>query len=498
MKKYLSVLLCLVLLISLVACKGGAGGNETPTQNEVQTTIESKIDTSSFRLSYSKSDSLNPFESSTLNNQVVESLVYESLFYVDESYEAQPQLAERYSYPDNKTLSVELKGGVHFSDGTLLTAENVEYSFKQAKDSPHWESTLSNFKSAKAESDKVIIFKLKSPNPNAHKLLTFAVARAKDNDDGFRAGTGRYKFVNSDGTIALVVNDKKTGFTPNIIKISLVNITTEESIVNAINIGNISYAYRDMAEGSKAKIKTSQKTVNLNNLIYIGIYGKSGITANYNIRRAINYALDRDAIVKGAYRGYGKSALSIFNPASAIAKETVMFSPSSDSASAKQAIASAKLGKDKKLELSLLCSNREGSRAAAQLVKQQLESVGFKVKLSIEKRSAYLSKVRNGNFDLYIGETKLPSDLGLQSFFEKDGATSYGIDLENEDTAKSYNEYLEGKSEIGKFIIDFSQELPFIPVLYRQGMICYSKSLKGDIQGYDGNYFSNIEEWYYG
>ena len=55
---------------------------------------------------------------------------------------------------------------------------------------------------------------------------------------------------------------------------------------------------------------------------------------------------------------------------------------------------------------------------------------------------------------------------------------------------------MNGKKEIGDFMLKFSEEIPFVPVLYRQGMICYSKSLHGDMQGYVNNYFSNIEDWY--
>ena len=39
--------------------------------------------------------------------------------------------------------------------------------------------------------------------------------------------------------------------------------------------------------------------------------------------------------------------------------------------------------------------------------------------------------------------------------------------------------------------------MPFIPVVYRNGVICYSKAMHGDMQGSYGNFFSNIEDWYY-
>jgi hypothetical protein len=77
------------------------------------------------------------------------------------------------------------------------------------------------------------------------------------------------------------------------------------------------------------------------------------------------------------------------------------------------------------------------------------------------------------------------------------GATRYGINISESKTAKAYTGYLNSQNEIGGFILAFSQEMPFVPLLYRQGMICYSKSLHCDMQGYVDNYFSNIQDWYY-
>ena len=37
--------------------------------------------------------------------------------------------------------------------------------------------------------------------------------------------------------------------------------------------------------------------------------------------------------------------------------------------------------------------------------------------------------------------------------------------------------------------------MPYIPLIYKKGMICYSKAMNGDMQGYYGNYFSNIDSW---
>ena len=495
-KKYLSLFLLVVVLVcSFTACSNSSSDQEEH-KLVVQTTTELVTDTSGFKLSYTQSDSLNPFESDTLNNQIVQSLVFESLFVLDEGYETQPMLATSYNYPDNQTLCVTISNGNKFSDGSSIDADNIVYSFNQAKDSPHYKNSLKAISGAKAVSSNTIEFYLAYPNPNAHKLLTFAIAKSKKDKKGYPIGSGRYKFGDGDGMVFLEVNDYKTDFTPHFTKIQLVNITSAQSIENAINIGNISFAFRDLSEGSSAKMQCNKKAVNLNNLVYIGINSFLGITKDENIRRAISLAIDRDALVKSAYQGYAKSATSVFTSASVIGKQTAVFDKTSDTAAAKQEISQSGY-KGKELSIDILINDNPNRVAAARLIKQQLEAVGFKVSINKESNKAYKSKIKNKAFDLYIGETKIPDDMNLNSFFTSDGATHYGIKLDSGKVAKAYKGYLNSENEIGSFILSFSQEMPFVPLLYRQGMICYSKSMHGDMQGYAGNYFSNIQDWYY-
>jgi peptide/nickel transport system substrate-binding protein len=495
-KKIMAVILSAVVL----ACTFSACSNSKNNQNNhklvTQTTTQIVTDTSSFKLSYTQSDSLNPFESDTLNNQVVENLVFESLFVLDENFEPVPQLATSFAYENSKTLSVTITSGNKFSDGSALTAKNVVYSFNEAKNSYRYKNALKAISSASAVSDSVINFSLAYANPDAHRLLTFAIAKEGTDKKGYPIGSGRYKFGEGNGTVYLEINKNKEDFSPRFTKIPLVNIATSESIDNALNIGNISYAFRDLSEGSATKMQCSKKTVNLNNLVYIGINNRTGITKDENIRKAISLATDRDALVKSAYQGYAKSAVSVFNSACAIGKQTALFNKTADNAAARQAINQSGYAK-KELSVDILVNKNQNRLAAARLIKQQLEAVGFKVTIDEESNKTYNYKIKNGAFDLYIGETKIPGDMSLNSFFTSKGATHYGINTDKSKSAKAYRGYLNSENEIGGFILAFSQEMPFVPLLYRQGMICYSKSLHGDMQGYVDNYFSNIEDWYY-
>lgn len=493
-KRCLAILLAVVTIICMLV---GCSSKPNEINNQIITEAPTKVteDTTSFKLSYSQSDSLNPYESKALNNQILQELVYESLFVIDEQYEAQPSLAIGYSYTDSKTLEVTIESGHIFSDGSSITANDVVASFNEAQISPHWKNSLAPIKSAYATSSNRITFNLLYADPNAHKLLTFAITKANaDDKNGYLIGSGRYVFSNEDGGVYLNINKKHNGFTPHFTKIKLVNVTTSQSIDNAVNIGNITYAFRDLAEGDNTRISCNKKNVGLNNLVYIGINSHIGITSNKSIRQAISLATDRETIVKSAYQGNATPSTNIYNPASALGKETSLFSTKADIPAAKQAIAQSGYGKSQ-LKLDILVNKNRNRSAMASLLKQQLEAVGFKVSISEIEDKQYKSYVKNYYFDIYIGETKIPNDMRLNSFFDRKGETRYGIDSDTK-VKKSYQAYMNGDSDIGTFLLDFYDEMPFIPILYRQGMICYSKSMHGDMQAYNGNYFSNIQDWY--
>lgn len=495
-KRLLSLILAITLLATMLGACSAKRAENSDHALVTESTTELVTDTQSFKLSYSQSDSLNPFESKTLNNQIVQNLVFDSLFTIDESFEVQPSIATSYAYEGKDALTVTIPLGIKFSDGSNLTAEDVVNSFYDAKKSVHWGNGLDAIDSASTVSETVIKFNLAYPNPMAHNLLTFAITNGKTDSAGYPIGSGRYKFGESDGTVFIEVNKSHENFNPHFTKITLTNITASESIDNAINIGNISYAYRDLAEGTKTKIIANKKAVNINNLVFVGINEDVGITSNEYIRRAISLAIDRDMLVKSAYQGYAKPATSVFNSATKLGRQTVIFSKNADTSASKQAIAQSEYSSDK-LSLTLLVNKNSNKQSVAKLVKQQLENVGFKISIDSVGSKEYMSKIKNRAFDIYIGETKIPNDLSLKSFFSKSGSTRYGIDLSNSETKSAYNGYLKGKNEVGKFILEFSQEMPFVPLLYRQGMICYSKSMHGDMQGYVENYFLNIEDWYY-
>lgn len=492
-KQILAILLAVLLTVScFTACTQNP---QEDTQTTQQAATQFLTDDENFKLSYTQSDSLDPFEAKTQNNQVLASLVFEALFVLDENFSAQPDIATGYEYTDSKTLTVTIPSGLVFSDASALTSEDVVYSFEAAADSPAYGSSLSGIDSAYADGDNTVVFTLHYANPYAHNLLTFPIASTKKSKKGYPIGSGKYRYKATQRGLTLSANDKE-GFQPHITTIHLINIAAADSIDNAVNIGNISYAFRDLSENSTKRMTAAKKQVMLNNLVYIGFNNKSAAMSDARVRKAVSLAIDRATIAKSAYSGYAEAARSVFNPDFELADGTTLFAAEADPAAAKQQIALSGVA-EKALNITLLINKNTNRATAAGLIKTQLESVGFKVTVEEEKFSVYQTRIKNLDYDLYLGETRLPNDMCLNTFFTDSGAARYGIAQDKNSTAALYEKYLNGEEELGKFILSFSESMPFAPVVYRKGMICYSKSLKGDMQGYYGNFFTNIEDWYF-
>lgn len=490
--KHIALILAILLIISSLA---GCTSNSNEEQ-EITTTepVSAKItDDTSFKLSYTQADSLDPFKATAQNNQVLASLVFESLFDINEAYEITPNIASEYEYEDSQTLRVDIKSGLTFSNGEALTSDDVVYSIEAALDSPAYGSLLEGISGASAGDGYVEIY-LNYANPYAVNLLTFPITSLHNDDDGFPLGNGRYHYESSDGKTILKANVSES-FNPYITTINLVNIAAADSIDNAINIGNISYAYRDLSTDISKRISSAKKLVNINNLVFIGLNGKSGITADAHIRQAISLAADRQTLADSAYSGYATIAVSPFNPSFADTNGVNLFSQNAELASAKQAILQSAYSSDK-LDISILVyKNNEAKLAMATLLKSQLEAAGFTVSIDGQYYKDYLSKISYGQYDIYIGEVKLSDDMCLYPLLSESGNVSQNIDFDELTCDDLYEAYLSGDAELGKFMLAFNEEMPFVPILYRKGMICYTKAMNGDMQGYYGNLFSNIESW---
>lgn len=136
----------------------------------------------------------------------------------------------------------------------------------------------------------------------------------------------------------------------------------------------------------------------------------------------------------------------------------------------------------------------EGRAAAADFAANSLIEAGFDVRLEKLPYDEYVKRLSDGDFDLYIGETKLTPDMELSVFFSKDGAACFAA-ADESTAAGAYYDLKSGKIDMRTFCGVFDEYLPFLPLCCRMGTVYYSRELKYEGFVNENNIFKNIYSW---
>lgn len=486
MKKLICILLIIALSLTMFSCTG----NE---ETEITTAPVTDNGTQSERilnLAYSKGDTLNPFTCTTTSNLQILRLVYDSLYTLDKSYKPTPSVAYAGEVSE-KTVTVTLNS-VSFSDGSQLTAQDVTASFTSAKESGAYSAKLANFESASASGTNAVIFTLTNADPYALACLTFPIVKGGNNTEDFPAGSGRYIPHVSGESVYLVVNAQKTGFAPAIKTIMLSPVRNSDAVVSSLEIGNIGFYYNDLSNGIYSRLNAHNVEMGLNNFVYMAFNSASEIVSNPAVRQAVNLALDRSTIVSNAFQGHARATYSPFNPDwhLLVSKDLTV---TKNKEQAKELIADSGIDFTTK-ELTLLVgSENQFKTETASLIKDYLSEIGVTVNIVKVSSDEFVAALEEGSYDMYIGEIRLTPNMDLNQLLGG-GAVSYGIDSTSR-TCSRYSQLLAGECEIMDFINAFNQDLPFIPICYRNASVSFTNSLQGDFASCDADVFSGIETW---
>lgn len=537
-KTILSVILVIMLTV-LSACGSGTPDTVSSTDSEPSEDIQET--SRSFSLAYCSTDSLDPYTATTRYNKELCGLLYDSLITVDNSYSPLYRLADSIDLED-RSCTITIKDAL-FSDGTQVSASDVEYSMKKARASDtKYKTQLENVYSYSATGSKTLEITLKSIDPYFINLLDFPIIKAdsdsKTNDDGKQlppVGSGRYIF----GDGALAANENYIGGSLNIKTIELVDTPDAESFDHNLELGNISFSYSDLSDNTPLKMTGKSLSVPLNNLVYLGVNFKNTYLSQPQFRQAVSLALNRNKIVSDCYYNYAQPAAG---PYPSGFEDTAGLQTITPTENTNRAVAIlSELGYNNKdndgylldssgnrITLTLLCNLDNNARSqTAQLIKSQLAAAGIFTEIRTVNWNAYLSELNNLSFDLYIGEVKLMNNMDISPLVtEKSGAcfgyiktpagnnkndasssvsngTSSGDAGSSTDasdnsyiTVSAYDmvtAFYKGEASVADVTAAFSAELPVIPLVHRMGQVAYSSDIISGPASTVGDIYSGIE-----
>lgn len=264
---------------------------------------------------------------------VHEPLIQSTLITTDENLEFINDLATSYSCSDDGlTWTFELRDDVAFTDGEPLAASDVAFTVNSAIKSDTFEGDLSMVDEAVAVSDTVVELHLNKPyNALLYTLAVLGIVPEHAYGDGYGSapiGSGRYMLERWDrGQQAIFSANPDYYGEPPLMERVVVVFMEEDAALAAVQAGevDIAYTYATHAQQSFDGYElvyyatVDSRGISLPTQPAGGTKSEGGtsyamgndVTSDLSVRRALTYAIDRDAVIENVLSGYGKPAYSV-------------------------------------------------------------------------------------------------------------------------------------------------------------------------------------------
>lgn len=313
-------------------------------------------------------------------------LIYSRLVESDGDMNIVPGLAESWEQLDDRTMQFHLRKGVKFHNGYDFTAEDVKFSFERMMNSPRIAFVLPPIERIDIVDDYTVNLVTKSPfgpllahlsHPAlgmvSKKLLTENPDSLKENP----IGTGSYKFKSwtLGDSLTLEKNgnfyEKRDGLQ----YITFKNIVEASNRTIGLETGEFDVAL-SISSVDEENIKNNPKLQLITkpsiSYTYVGMNTEKTPFNDVKVRKAINYAIDKEA------------------------------------------------GYENGFTASILAFGGEANSQTAEIIQAYLKEIGIILKVELVEVSAYWDMTEKGRHDLFLGSWGVvtgDADYGLYAMY---------------------------------------------------------------------------------
>jgi peptide/nickel transport system substrate-binding protein len=453
-------------------------------------------------------DKLDPTLSRTLVGRNVLMSMCETLYDINEKLELVPLLASALPEvsADGLTVTIKLRTGLKFADGTTMDAAAVKASLDRHRTltGSQRRSELSPISDVTVVDAATVALHLSQPYAplpaqlvdRAGMVMSPAAIAAKGAD--FSTGpvcVGPFKFatrvaqdrievvkdpnyydaakVKLDKIVYKTIPDANTRFTN--LRSGDIDVMFAVSPINVDELKSISSLRLISTEG----LGYQGITVNIGNIAGIG-NAPGTLAAPYagpvatdaRVRRALSMSIDRESLNRTVFRGIYTPACGPISPASPLSSDAVQACPKHDPAEAKKLLAEAGVPTPVKVNL-IVINNADGKRIGEAIKAMAVEG-GFDIQLEPTEFASSLDMTDAGRFQLFrIGWSgQIDADGNIARFFQTKGSQNSSGYTNPEvdkwlDDARSTQDVAKRKELYGKVITKVREDVPII-YLYRQ------------------------------
>ena len=398
----LSLLRYCVVSVLVVACSGAAHRDA----NTLTLLIESNP------------SNLDPRFATDAQSQHLDGLLFDSLVERDDEMALHGDLAESWETPDPLTYVFHLRHGVTFHDGSSLTSADVKFTFDYIRDISKRSPKRGNFSSVAsvdAPDPATVIVHLKVPDASflwnlCRGAIGIVPAGAGPEFAQHPMGTGPFRFVSQaqDDDVVLARNEGYFGGAPPLATLRV--RVVPDAIVRALELRKGS-ADVEISSLSPDMIPVLAKQRDLavthrsgTNVNYLGFNLDDPLVARREVRQALAYATDRQAIIRYLLHGEAQIAESVMPPTH-WAYEANVPHYAADPVRAANLLDAAGFPAQKdglRLHLVLKTSTEEQARLIAAALQQQWRQVGIDLEVRPLEFATLLSDSIKGNFQINL------------------------------------------------------------------------------------------------
>lgn len=512
-------------------------------------------------------DTLNPLLTRDKQLYYFNNLIYEGLFALDKNGDIKNVLVDTYTLSeDGRTIQIVLKNDVQWHDGKALTSSDVKFTIDTLRYGavnalygeilsdvyrPSRLGDLSHIISTRTNGEKSISIEFDKSYSNALESLIFpiiprhgfeglsdrnAYKAASNKDYDFKPiGTGPYKVENYEKLkrIELVANETWWGDKPYISKIIGQIIPDKEATITSFESGII-----DVTTILDIDWEKYNENKNIDIYEYISSnYEFIGFNFNRNIfkdeggkaiRKAIAYAIDRNAIIQNVYLGHATTIdVPIWPNSWLISEEGNTYGY--NLTKAKNILKEAgwkdddKDGileddKGNKLSISLLTNGYNTlRRESADIIKENLKEIGIDIKLKYNSKEGAITEedlaldwestkdmLYKGDYDMALLGWEMSPIPDISFAFHssqiRSGSNFIGYKDSKMDqsliaafNAKNREEKKQKYKLLQQNIIE---DLPYMSLFFKNNALLINNKVKGEIEPLPFNIYNNINKWY--
>ena len=526
-KKLMRGLVPVMVLSAAVALFTGCGSKDSgadskPAGDSKETTAEAGKDSGS--KGTSSKDTLiiataneTPSVTTNLHNATagdyINQMTHEGLFYSSADLTPQPALAESYEIVSDTEWVFKLRQGVKFHNGQEVKAADVKASLELCKESPQVSQYGDAVESVEVIDDYTVKITTNGPHSglltdlshHGNAILPADLIASGHDFNKEPIGTGPYKFVawNKGESIELEANEDYWGEVPAIKHVIWKIIPEGSSRTMALEAGEVDMII-EVESTDLSRLQDNPDIVTVNEPgtghNWVMINNEKAPFDNVDFRRAIDAAVDKNAVVQVALNGQGSVSDSMLPEC--FPGVVTDGAPTYDPEKAKEYLAASGLS-PAECTFSIICSDDTKLRAGQVIQSSLKENLGIDVTLESMDLATYLDKTAVGDYQAAIGgytsSDVLAHCMGVYHSKSIDGSNKTRLnDPEIDAFIDKIKATLDPEENV-KIVTELSKSLneicPQVPLYLKNNVRAYAKGLEGFTMSPTGGMYIHELSW---